>query len=266
MKQYKIGEIASLMNISKEMVRYYERCGIIKPHRLENNNYRLYSIMDLFSLLEATALAQFDVNMKDIQEIRNEYFTVNIAECYRNYLEKTEEQIEYLSLKRNKAAELLDSIETALFNLGHFWVKKVPPHYSYPFLTAHNDSYGDILAEKRNRDILSDHKYFPFLIPAVQFREEEEEWTLDMDLKYVSPLNMPHIENQVLVPEQYCYCSVIDMGRIGEFSREKMNFVIEKCHEEGYKTEGKPVGILLGRGIENGTFKRLMEIRVPLKV
>ena len=33
MKKYRIGEIAELFNVSKEMIRYYERCGIIKPLR-----------------------------------------------------------------------------------------------------------------------------------------------------------------------------------------------------------------------------------------
>lgn len=46
--EYKIGEVSKILNISKEMIRYYEKQGILKPSRKEDNNYRTYSVMDVF--------------------------------------------------------------------------------------------------------------------------------------------------------------------------------------------------------------------------
>ena len=48
--EYKIGEVSKILNISKEMIRYYEKQGILKPSRKEDNNYRTYSVMDVFLL------------------------------------------------------------------------------------------------------------------------------------------------------------------------------------------------------------------------
>lgn len=31
--EYKIGEVSKILNISKEMIRYYEKQGILKPSR-----------------------------------------------------------------------------------------------------------------------------------------------------------------------------------------------------------------------------------------
>ena len=50
--EYKIGEVSKILNISKEMIRYYEKQGILKPSRKEDNNYRTYSVMDVFLLME----------------------------------------------------------------------------------------------------------------------------------------------------------------------------------------------------------------------
>ena len=36
--EYKIGEVSKILNISKEMIRYYEKQGILKPSRKEDNN------------------------------------------------------------------------------------------------------------------------------------------------------------------------------------------------------------------------------------
>ena len=48
--KYQIGELASILNISRQMVRYYEECGVISPERVAANNYRMYSAMDYFAL------------------------------------------------------------------------------------------------------------------------------------------------------------------------------------------------------------------------
>ena len=50
--QYKIGDISRLFNLSSEMIRYYEKMGIIDPIRDEKNGYRYYSIFDIYILLE----------------------------------------------------------------------------------------------------------------------------------------------------------------------------------------------------------------------
>ena len=56
--EYQIRDIAELLNISKQMVRYYEQNGVITPKRMEGNNYRVYDIMDYFALGEAISLSR----------------------------------------------------------------------------------------------------------------------------------------------------------------------------------------------------------------
>lgn len=48
--EYKISDITKMFNISKEMVRYYEKCGAITPKRTEDNNYRVYTTADFFTI------------------------------------------------------------------------------------------------------------------------------------------------------------------------------------------------------------------------
>ena len=46
---YKISEISKLYGIGPDSLRYYERLGILKPKR-DTNQYRLYSLKDLYKL------------------------------------------------------------------------------------------------------------------------------------------------------------------------------------------------------------------------
>ena len=45
---YKIGDVSEMLNMSSEMVRYYEKCGAIHPARNDNNQYREYCLNDIF--------------------------------------------------------------------------------------------------------------------------------------------------------------------------------------------------------------------------
>ena len=68
---YKIKELSEILNISKQMIRYYEQCGVITPERSQENKYRIYHSMDFYELLEAVCLSKFDLNIKKIHEIKN---------------------------------------------------------------------------------------------------------------------------------------------------------------------------------------------------
>ena len=50
---YSIGEVSTLLNLSRDMIRYYEKQGAIRASRGAENNYRRYDSMEVFWLLEA---------------------------------------------------------------------------------------------------------------------------------------------------------------------------------------------------------------------
>ena len=39
---YSIGEVSTLLNLSRDMIRYYEKQGAIRASRGAENNYRRY--------------------------------------------------------------------------------------------------------------------------------------------------------------------------------------------------------------------------------
>ena len=49
---YKIGEVAKLLGISSETVRYYEREGVIQSHKIDQGSgYRYYEALDINALM-----------------------------------------------------------------------------------------------------------------------------------------------------------------------------------------------------------------------
>ena len=94
---YKIGDVSKILNISSEMIRYYEKCGFIKPDR-NNNKCRKYTLHDIFALTECLYYTSWKIKIADIKDsiyaTSNEDALKNMC-LYRNQLEKSMDIVTY---------------------------------------------------------------------------------------------------------------------------------------------------------------------------
>ncbi len=66
---YTIGEIAKLLRIPAQTIRYYEKEGLIQPKKDPDNGYRLYTFRDIELLLDILFYRRAEVPIKDIHAI-----------------------------------------------------------------------------------------------------------------------------------------------------------------------------------------------------
>ena len=93
-----IGRVSRLMGTSSQMIREYERAGLIKSMRAENN-YRQFIAPDLTYLLYYKTLRCLGFSTKDILELTAEIDkSRNMERLDAKYLE-IEQQIKELQMK-----------------------------------------------------------------------------------------------------------------------------------------------------------------------
>ena len=80
---YSIGAVASLLNLSTDTIRHYEKRGLITPAKLENG-YRSYTDEDLFNLLFILYFRKMDIGLNHIMDFLKEQRT---SEKIENVLE-----------------------------------------------------------------------------------------------------------------------------------------------------------------------------------
>lgn len=260
---YKINEIAKLYNISKEMVRYYERCGVIFPQRSEDNNYRIYSMADFFALGEAIQLTQFGIKIRDTKNLVGDNFIKHLVHNYNEHKKRLDEVIHYNEQLRMRCSDMLERIETSSLNFDSFWIKKIPERFTYPYQKAKGDRYEKIFAPMEICHWFLSAEYGVFSDASVEFMAENELWSFSIDKKYADVLNPPEIDRNYQ-EAQICLCTVIDMGEFGEFSKEKCQPLLAQAREKGLTPIGNVQGILCGRGSKDGTYRRHMELRLPI--
>ncbi len=70
-KLYKIGEMADLFDISTDIIRHYDKLGILKPSIIKENGYRYYTIDQLLELEMILTFRSMDLSLDDIASMMN---------------------------------------------------------------------------------------------------------------------------------------------------------------------------------------------------
>ena len=66
MKYYKTGEFAKMANVSIRTIRYYDNVGLLKPSKIADNGYRIYTDKDFIKLQKILSLKYLGFSLDDI--------------------------------------------------------------------------------------------------------------------------------------------------------------------------------------------------------
>lgn len=125
-KYYKISEISRLYGIGQDSLRYYERLGILTPKR-DTNNYRMYSLKDIYKLNLICDLRKLNFSMAQIKEYLDHQTvnnTLNLLWCEKELMNI---QLRELQEKERIICERIDSLEKARRIIpGKITVKTLP--------------------------------------------------------------------------------------------------------------------------------------------
>ncbi len=144
---FSIGRVSRLMGTSSQMIREYERAGLIKSMRAENN-YRQFVAPDLTYLLYYKSLRCLGFSTKDILELTAEIDrSRNMERLDAKYLE-IEQQIKELQMKLSILGSKKDELQLLDFQEKRIHTTVTEPFYWFPFRRnefLYNDSMDDEL-------------------------------------------------------------------------------------------------------------------------
>ncbi|KIE45007.1 merR regulatory family protein [Clostridium argentinense CDC 2741] len=68
---YTIGQVARFLGVSRDTLKFYEEKGLVKPVQDKENGYRRYSLFDIDDVLTVNFYREIDVEIKQIQKLKN---------------------------------------------------------------------------------------------------------------------------------------------------------------------------------------------------
>lgn len=264
--EYSIGDVSSLLNVSRDMIRYYEKQGAIKASRNTSNNYRYYDSMEVFWLLEAMQHKSWGIPISEISDIRKKEYSYNTELFLRQESVRIREESIYKKMLSERLEELRRYMLLGMRNLGNFWVDQCGAQYRTHFVRGIGDEYERLgIAPDSSRCLLSE-RCMPFFDNGLTTGEGYIDWELTIRKKYADYLIESLPESFYLLPEEISICTVVDIGEIGHFDSGSFEVLREYAKSRGYRIpQDSPIrGTLLGRGYEEGKFHRIVKLSLPI--
>lgn len=264
---YSIGEVSALLNISRDMIRYYEKQGAIKAGRNSGNNYRRYDSMDVFWLMEAMQHKSWGIPISEIDDIRNHEYTSNTAKYLHDESLKQEKEVEYRKLLSERLKDLESYMLTGLKNIGNFWAEKTKAQYRCHLVRGKGDEYERINLSRETSGYVFSEKTLPFIDNGISVNGEYTDWEIVIKKQYADLLMEELPDAFYELPGELCLCTHVDIGEIGHFRKDCFKALEEYAAANGYVSPkgGRIRGILLGRGTEGGLFHRVVKISIPIE-
>ena len=110
-KYYRIGEISRLYKISTDILRYYDKIGLMSPDFIGENGYRYYSKKQIWKLNNIRNLRNIGVGLEDIKEFLDERNINSANDIIEFQLEKVEDKIKKLTGLKEELTSKLENIE-----------------------------------------------------------------------------------------------------------------------------------------------------------
>lgn len=95
METYKISQIAKLLGLSSDTIRFYEKKGLVHPSVNPDNQYREYDLDNILEMLDIIYYRHLDISLQDIQSICTSRSRENMYELLLKKKQETEEKIRY---------------------------------------------------------------------------------------------------------------------------------------------------------------------------
>lgn len=111
MREYlTIGEAAEFLNTTTSCLRFYEKKGLVKPYKIDDNGYRLYSFAELDYLEIFLLLREIDVPIKKLKSLVEDYSTDSYIALLTKSLDSVNEEMHLLAKRRD---DIINRIQQA---------------------------------------------------------------------------------------------------------------------------------------------------------
>ena len=237
---YKIGEVARLLGMTAEGIRYYEDSGIITPQK-GNSNVRYYNVWDIHMLIRARSYRRIGFSLSQISDLINSHEKFDLDAT----LTKSENDIEAEIIHKFNMLQYIRQIKnmviTAPKMVGKYRLEYSPAIYRIEVQEEHDlntsQPYETFIREWIAK--------VPFvfssaLISKSDLEEECNHYTIGfaIESEYSDYLKITENNYVRYFPEKLCINTTIPSNSGEQFSINKLKDAIRYIRSQGLSLAG----------------------------
>ena len=265
--KYKIGDVAKFLGISPDLLRYYEKKGVVHPEKGRSNDYRYYDTWDMNFLVDCLWYKGFGFGIDQIAQMVT---ASSYSELIGIMAEKEADIYENLRLQElllSRTREYLDEMRVAQSLLGTCSISESPEIVRY--LNRYNFIYDESpdvqqLAQQWLRYIPFTHRCFDVEQDVVINGGNDYAWGFSLGMQYVKEFNILTEPPVLHLPPQTCVHSVFTSSGKNNFTPRLMDYMVNWANENGWTVCGNARGHLLCSALEDNELTGFFEAWIPV--
>lgn len=187
---YRIGDYARFMGVSADLLKHYEKCGLIKSVTAENG-YRYYPFQASVPLLECMRLQQYGFSLREARHLMQDATFEEAQAMLARRTEDMQRQIAFQQMVIDEHGRISQWMEMMKDRHTHIIIKDVEPVLFLP--------------QSRHRDFIADEritKLLPAWVDAMPLVKsccltpykgtfEDRSWGLSVTQSHADQLQLP---------------------------------------------------------------------------
>ena len=267
---YKIGDVARILGVSPDILRYYEKKGVVTPMKGENNDYRDYDAWDINFLMDCLWFKNFGFSIDQIADIVHIPSVADLdgmlnakEDELRDTIARTQLQLRRLEQHRQD----LKRIDSLLYRCE---ICDSPEFVR--FINRVGDAY-DIggglkgLARQWLKALPFYNRYFEMNADApLPGSEDSYRWGFSLTREYADALHFEVKPPMALIPSRKSIHTIFkNSGGRGCFAPSLLQYAINYADERDIRIFGPICGILLASVVENDVLTGYFEAWLPIE-
>lgn len=270
MVRYKIGDVARLLGVSTDILRYYERKGVVTPEKDETNDYRYYNSWHINFLTDCLWFKNFGFSIEQIADMLRIPSTGELGGLFMGKEEELRTTIRRCELLLHRS----EQHRARLANMDRL-LYKCEISYS-PEIVRFVNRIGDRYlvnsvtqaAARQWLEVLPfNDRYFEMagesLMPG---REDDYRWGYCLSMDYVRELDFEVKSPMIKLPSRKCIHTIFkNTGGQGGFSPSLLQYTLDYAEKNGIAVYGPIHGILLASILEDDVLTGYFEAWIPIE-
>lgn len=267
--RYKIGDVAKILGISPDLLRYYEKKGVVKPVKDRTNDYRYYEPWDINFLIDCLWYKNFGFGIDQVAKIVSRSSYEDIISTMEEKDGELEASIRHQEMLLRRTRETLDEIKRARSLLG-----KCDLVYS-PEIVRYLNRYNFIYDNSKALQQLSHQwlQYMPFTHRCFEIGQEDLEnktdnyaWGFSLSMDYVRELEVPVAPPVIHLPSEPSLHSVFKSSGKDAFTPRHLKFIMDYVRSHGLTVAGNARGNLICSVLEEDKLTGYFEVWLPIRL
>lgn len=265
--QYKIGDVARILGISTDLLRYYEKKGVVTPTKDKQNDYRYYDAWDINFLIDCLWYKNFGFGIPQIAYMVSDCYHGDLVSMLEEKQVELKDQIHHQELLLHRISQHLEQVNRVKDLEGKCVISKSPEVLCY---LNRYDTYYDNSNEmqKLSKQWLS---YMPFLqryfeIPSDPGEKQDHQyaWGYSLAMEYVHEFSVSDAPPVKHLPSAECIHSVFKSSGKDAFTAKHIDYLYDFASQNGYAVAGDARGNLVCSVLNEGALTGYFEVWLPV--